>query len=254
MVEKTRSKESHWWWFEGHKSTKQSPWLQSTIEELDEKTKAMLRLIEEDADSFAQRAEMLYKKKPELIGMVEDFYRAHRSLAERYDLVKAEPVTRLSTPMASPLASSKSKSEKVTSIADQLYDIYSISSISEDYNDSEIDDSDQAEKEPEQAMVSNVMENEELEKLKDEIGKLKEESRLHKAELLKKDEEKREVIRHLCIAIEMLKEENANLRRTVASATKGPRINRSRSPALNKFNEFFSGKWFNFPKPKSSLT
>ncbi|CAM8956941.1 unnamed protein product [Rhodiola kirilowii] len=137
-----RKKESHWWWFEGHKNSKGSPWLRSTIEELDEKdgTPSMYttllkttRLIEEDADSFAQRAEMLYKKKPELISMVEDFYRAHRSLAERYDLVKAEPVIRLSTPpMPSPHASCKSKSEKV---ADHSYDTYSISSISEDYND-----------------------------------------------------------------------------------------------------------------------
>ncbi|ERN16868.1 hypothetical protein AMTR_s00057p00147680 [Amborella trichopoda] len=50
----------------------------------------MLKLIEEDADSFAQRAEMYYKKRPELIAMVEDFYRAYRSLAERHDQLKCE--------------------------------------------------------------------------------------------------------------------------------------------------------------------
>eukprot|EP01018_Ginkgo_biloba_P017303 Gb_15282 [translate_table: standard] len=58
--------------------------------ELDEKTKAMLKLIEEDADSFAQRAEMYYKKRPDLINLVEEFYRAYRSLAERYDQLKGE--------------------------------------------------------------------------------------------------------------------------------------------------------------------
>lgn len=50
----------------------------------------MLRLIEEDADSFAQRAEMYYQKRPELVNLVEEFYRAYRSLAERYDHLTGE--------------------------------------------------------------------------------------------------------------------------------------------------------------------
>lgn len=68
--------------------------------ELNEKTKAMLKLIEGDADSFAQRAEMFYKKRPELVSMVEDFYRTHRLLAKRYDQVRPESGTRLLTPSA----------------------------------------------------------------------------------------------------------------------------------------------------------
>ncbi|PKA49372.1 hypothetical protein AXF42_Ash014274 [Apostasia shenzhenica] len=53
--------------------------------DMDTKVKAMIKLIEEDADSFARRAEMYYKKRPELMKMVEEFYRAYRALAERYD-------------------------------------------------------------------------------------------------------------------------------------------------------------------------
>ncbi|KAK3013780.1 hypothetical protein RJ639_010139, partial [Escallonia herrerae] len=52
---------------------------------MDAKVKAMIKLIEEDADSFARRAEMYYKKRPELMKLVEEFYRAYRALAERYD-------------------------------------------------------------------------------------------------------------------------------------------------------------------------
>lgn len=52
---------------------------------MDAKVKVMIKLIEEDADSFARRAEMYYKKRPELMRMVEEFYRAYRALAERYD-------------------------------------------------------------------------------------------------------------------------------------------------------------------------
>lgn len=50
----------------------------------------MLKLIEEDGDSFAKKAEMYYQKRPELISHVEDFYRMYRSLAERYDHVTGE--------------------------------------------------------------------------------------------------------------------------------------------------------------------
>lgn len=50
----------------------------------------MLKLIEEDGDSFAKKAEMYYQKRPELISHVEDFYRMYRSLAERYDHLTGE--------------------------------------------------------------------------------------------------------------------------------------------------------------------
>lgn len=46
--------------------------------------KAMIKLIEEDADSFARRAEMYYNRRPELMKLVEEFYGAYRALAERY--------------------------------------------------------------------------------------------------------------------------------------------------------------------------
>ncbi|XP_028208403.1 protein NETWORKED 1D-like [Glycine soja] len=52
---------------------------------MDAKVKQMIKLIEEDADSFARRVEMYYKKRPELMKMVEEFSRAYRALAERYD-------------------------------------------------------------------------------------------------------------------------------------------------------------------------
>jgi len=50
----------------------------------------MLKLIEEDGDSFAKKAEMYYQKRPELISHVEEFYRMYRSLAERYNHVTEE--------------------------------------------------------------------------------------------------------------------------------------------------------------------
>lgn len=62
----------------------------SLMLEMDRSIKRMLKLIEEDADSFAKKAEMYYQKRPVLISHVEEFYRMYRSLAERYDHVTGE--------------------------------------------------------------------------------------------------------------------------------------------------------------------
>lgn len=78
------------WWWDSHVSPKNSKWLQENLKDMDVKVKAMIKLIEEDADSFARRAEMYYKKRPELMKLVEEFYRAYRALAERYNHATGE--------------------------------------------------------------------------------------------------------------------------------------------------------------------
>ncbi|KAF9624631.1 hypothetical protein IFM89_012127 [Coptis chinensis] len=50
-----------------------------TVRDMDSKVKAMIKLIEEDADSFARRVKMYYKKRPELMKLVEEFYRAYHA-------------------------------------------------------------------------------------------------------------------------------------------------------------------------------
>ncbi|KAL8055067.1 hypothetical protein ABFS82_04G032200 [Erythranthe guttata] len=79
------SRRMYSWWWDSHISPKNSRWLQENLTDIDVKVKSMIKLIEEDADSFAKRADMYYKKRPELMKMVEEFYRAYRALAERYD-------------------------------------------------------------------------------------------------------------------------------------------------------------------------
>ncbi|KAL0300047.1 UNVERIFIED_CONTAM: protein NETWORKED 3A [Sesamum angustifolium] len=110
-------------------------------QKLDEKTRMMLKLIEEDADSFAKRAEMYYKKRPELISMVEDFYRTHRSLAERYDQVRSESGNRLHTPCSSRLSVTRHQLGKSLSLNDRsTYGSYAEAYGPEESNDSEVDD------------------------------------------------------------------------------------------------------------------
>ncbi|KAJ6940993.1 protein NETWORKED 4B-like [Populus alba x Populus x berolinensis] len=157
MVEMTMNKEtSHWWWFDSHYTSSGSPWLQSTLAELDKKTKSMLKLIEPDADSFAQRAEMYYKKRPELISMVEDFYRAHRSLAARYDQLKSDSGNRLLATFGLPF-STKHRPEKLLSVEiHQTYGSHSEIYGAEDFAESEVDD-------PEQDQIQFDEELEEIE-------------------------------------------------------------------------------------------
>ncbi|MBA0853779.1 hypothetical protein Goshw_021849 [Gossypium schwendimanii] len=206
--------------------------------ELDSKTKAMLKLIEEDADSFAKRAEMYYKKRPELISLVEDFYRSHRLLAERYDQIKLDPGNRLVTQLGSPFSSMKyCHSEKTINLMDKLYDSSSETFESEDYAESEVDDPEHDEtgeevKDPKQedkyeaGLVTKeghvVKEDEsskvfgdELMKLREKIEKLKEENKVQKAQLIQKDEEKKEVIRQLSYAVQALKDENMELKKNM---------------------------------------
>ncbi|XP_047158035.1 protein NETWORKED 4A-like [Vigna umbellata] len=57
----------------------------SLTTEMERNVRQMQKLIEDSGDSFAQKAEMYYKKRPELISLVEEFYRGYKSLVERYD-------------------------------------------------------------------------------------------------------------------------------------------------------------------------
>ncbi|RAL45746.1 hypothetical protein DM860_009610 [Cuscuta australis] len=84
MLQRAASNAYSWWWA-SHIRTKQSKWLEESLQDMEEKVQHMLVLIQEDGDSFAKRAEMYYKRRPELINFVEESYRGFRSLAERYD-------------------------------------------------------------------------------------------------------------------------------------------------------------------------
>ncbi|XP_031406730.1 kinase-interacting family protein isoform X2 [Punica granatum] len=62
-------------------------WLLSTIADLDERMKAIEAInSEEDSpeDTFAQRAESYYRKRPQLLSLLQDLYNAYLSLSDRY--------------------------------------------------------------------------------------------------------------------------------------------------------------------------
>ncbi|KAM1058056.1 hypothetical protein ACFX13_031983 [Malus domestica] len=205
----TMQQMTHWWLYDSHSISKSSPWLQTTLSELEHKTEAMLKLIQEEPDSFAQSAEMDYKKRPKLISIVEEFYHIHRSLAERYD---QEP----------------SESE---------------------VDDPELEDEPRVDEETKENALSRVSKDE-VRKLRETIARLEEENRTQKDELQQKDEVKREVIRQLSLAVDIVKEENVELRKN-CFARESP--NNSSPFALNKCTGTFLRKLFN-RSPKSHGT
>ncbi|XP_059643389.1 kinase-interacting family protein [Cornus florida] len=61
-------------------------WLLSTLSDLDERMKMVALNVPEkdDNDTFAQRAEAYYEKRPQLVTLLQDLYNAYLSLADRY--------------------------------------------------------------------------------------------------------------------------------------------------------------------------
>ncbi|KAD3338206.1 hypothetical protein E3N88_33727 [Mikania micrantha] len=249
---------AHWWWFDSQSNSipRKSPWLHSTLAELDEKTEAMLKLIEEDADSFAKRAEMYYKKRPELINIVEDLYRAHRSLAEKYDQVKFEGGNRHLTPWTScPLPLSKYRSSPLAKESEKSYDSYSESfDFDHDFFDSDdsvvVDDLEQEQEEEDQytqfdketKQFKNL--DEEKMNLMVEFEKLRQENKILKEQLIQKDEEKKEAIRQLSFSVDFLKQENLNLKSRFARDCFKKQTS-SNPFELTKLKGVFWGKFFN---------
>ncbi|KAH6822503.1 Kinase interacting family protein [Perilla frutescens var. hirtella] len=89
MLQRAANHAYSWWWA-SHIRTKQSKWLEQSLQDMEEKVQGMLQLIEGDGDSFAKRAEMYYRRRPELICSVEEAYKVFRALADRYDLLSKD--------------------------------------------------------------------------------------------------------------------------------------------------------------------
>ncbi|TVT97999.1 hypothetical protein EJB05_56714 [Eragrostis curvula] len=207
------------WWFDSHNRAKPSPWLSSTLSELDDKTKQMLTLIEQDADSFAQRAEMYYKKRPVLVDMLGELYRTHRSLAKQYDLLKHSSGTRHT--VFGPSSCTQSRSQ--VSMNGQTTPRSSCSASTYD-SESEVDDPEQEEQEEEvfetETEQSQVeLQQEQVELMRAEIERLKEQNAaLQNVADACRDREsqvelQKEQVELTRAEIERLKEQNAALQK-----------------------------------------
>ncbi|KAF0907753.1 hypothetical protein E2562_020495 [Oryza meyeriana var. granulata] len=243
------------WWFDSHNLARTSPWLSNTLSELDDKTKQMLKMIDQDADSFAQRAEMYYKKRPVLVDMLGDLYRAHRSLAEQYDLLKHGNGTRHT--VFGPSSCTQSWSQAAAMGGKGTWSRSSNSVCSDTYDsESEVDDPEQEDEEivseSEAVMKECQIQAEQVELMRAEIERLKEknaelqkvseENTALKVELAAKDEEKREVIRQLASSFDIVKKENSTLRACIKNSSALPAARGFVFKKLTK--DLFSAKLF----------
>ncbi|WVZ98898.1 hypothetical protein U9M48_044268 [Paspalum notatum var. saurae] len=89
MLQRAASNAYSWWWA-SHIRTTQSKWLETTVGEMEDRVKAMLKLIGADADSFGKKAELYFKSRPELINHVEEMFRSYQALADRFDRISSE--------------------------------------------------------------------------------------------------------------------------------------------------------------------
>ncbi|KAL0437574.1 UNVERIFIED_CONTAM: protein NETWORKED 3A [Sesamum radiatum] len=231
MLELKNKDSSHWWWFDSHNkdNPNRSPWLHSGLSELDKKTTMMLKLIEEDADSFAKRAEMYYKKRPELISMVEDFI--EHIVHWLSDMIKSDQnLEAISSPHVHPHYLS-------------TYGSYAEAYGPEESNESEVDDPEEEEEtvqdqtESQTEELSSCSRNEELMRLRQELERLIEENKVQREQLMQKDEEKRDVIRQLSLSMDLLREEKMKQGRYVAE--KAPK--RESSLELNRLKSISLG-------------
>uniref|UniRef100_A0A0E0LPH2 NAB domain-containing protein n=2 Tax=Oryza punctata TaxID=4537 RepID=A0A0E0LPH2_ORYPU len=212
MVQKELSQA---WWFDSHNLARTSPWLTNTLSELDDKTKQMLKMIDQDADSFAQRAEMYYKKRPVLVDMLGDLYRTHRSLAEQLDLLKHGNGTRHT--VFGPSSCTQSWSHQAAAAAGAAMggkgttgSRSSISLCSDTYDsESEVDDPEQEDMEEELSQSETMMKQ--LQSQSDQAAQL---------ELMRAE-------------IEMLKEKNAELQK----ASAGNEILKEKNEELQRVRE-----------------
>lgn len=73
------------WWWANHIRTKQLKWLEQNVQDMEEKVEYVLNVINEDGDSFMIKADMFFRKRPELVSFIEDCLQGYRALARRYD-------------------------------------------------------------------------------------------------------------------------------------------------------------------------
>ncbi|XP_023731301.1 protein NETWORKED 3C [Lactuca sativa] len=117
---------SHSWWLDNTHNNRlhQSQWLQSTLSELEKKVKNILSFIEDDGDTFAERAEMFYKKRPLLIKSVEDLQESYKLLAGNYhQLLKRYENLRAFSKLDSPIFANPNRfSPKVLQSCDHNFE------------------------------------------------------------------------------------------------------------------------------------
>lgn len=226
---------------------------------MDEKIQSMVNLIQDDGDSFVERAERFYKRRPELLKIVQDMYNSYLRLAEKYDQLRSAESIPASYFRPSPSSSSTLKllrntNKENTSQSQPVHkegsDPETQASSFEQYSFHEPVSYKQCKTE-EDKNGSNMNEgglnqiitggdSEENEKIwnqtRQKLSKLIEDNLKEQNELIRRNEEKREVIKQLGAQIIRLMEENRALKSCLPGYKMDMRRSESRASKLKGLN------------------
>ncbi|GJW31388.1 NETWORKED 3A-like protein [Tanacetum coccineum] len=193
--------------------------LQSTLSDVENKVKNMLSLMEDDGDTFAKRAEMYYKKRPSLVEYVEDLRGSYKSLAKKYDqLMNRYKSTRTFSKPGSPISEHKRFPLKVQNSSSDLdYEFLDF--------EGQLSPDSQTGK-PKVVMVDDDFEKN-WEELRLNVIKLVDENLEQQAELVKRNDEKREAINGLRANVQRLVAGNVELKSRLAHMNVDVKSNRS---------------------------
>lgn len=177
--------------------------------ELEMKVKKMLSLIQEDGDTFAKRAEMFYKRRPLLIESVEDLHGSYISLAKKYNrlMIRAFPKS------DSPISENPNRFQTKLEGSDHDHDHHQKSDLDlEDWLYLES----QTEKSNAVPFDNDIGKG--WSKLKVNMMKLVQDNLEQQAELVKRNDEKRDTIKELRAQVSNLVAENNELKSNLANS------------------------------------
>ncbi|EEF50103.1 protein NETWORKED 3A [Ricinus communis] len=187
------------WWSDSHNRPHQSPWLQAILSDLDHKVKTIVNLIQDDGDSFTERAEMFYKRRPDLLKILKELQESYCLLAEKFDRLRS-PSSIINTAVNTRLQDTDQTSPIFKNLnMEQHIDIDAATNEGIENNGGDNLRRDGAE---EEKIWSG---------LRLTVSKLIEDNRRQQAELIRRNDEKREVIKQLREQISRLMEENRAL-------------------------------------------
>ncbi|XP_022762543.1 protein NETWORKED 3A-like [Durio zibethinus] len=246
--------------------------------DLDMKINAILSIIvQDDGDSFAKRAEMYYQKRPELIQMLEDLHKSYRSLAEKYDQMRSEVNDDSHRSQIQGVQKFVEGNKELNGVQSNSH---SKSSTAEDPDhDTEFDDdysngqadeftpadsSKSSRMEPygknqdQQDMINGIgfrrttsdgsqaamLENEKLwNELRFKVSELVEDNLSHQAELIRRNDEKRETIRDLCTKLNMVTQGGENWSVKSRSSLVSHKVLKKSRSQLSRLKRLFLGRF-----------
>ncbi|TYJ43662.1 hypothetical protein E1A91_A03G167900v1 [Gossypium mustelinum] len=179
-------------------------------------------ILQDEGDSFAKRAEMYYQKRPQLIQMVEDFHKSYHSLADKYEQLRSQLNHGSHPTLLSSLSSPVNQVQGHVELNAEDPDLetefdddvpnHVFSKESKMKAEDKIRQGEKKKRSNGIGMQRNtsdgyeaaMLENEKLwNELRFKVSELVDDNLSHQAELIRRNDEKREMIRDLCSKMKM---------------------------------------------------